>query len=200
MLPQPCCPSLVIMSSVDAHHAAIAVADTTDAPGARGSVDAQHAAKAFADTTVAAASMRIMLSRQEANRQVAQGGAGGAKVPPVFPSPPPLPKAPARPPARPLPTLLPKAPAPPLPPVNAQWLINISHPRPLPAEAAQIILRFVSTPPPPLNPRYLRMRTKPMPPDLGPWASAWHRTRPPVGIAAPPKPPGLSSRRLPQLQ
>ena len=32
------------MSSVDAHHVAIAVADTTDAPGARGSVDAYHAA------------------------------------------------------------------------------------------------------------------------------------------------------------
>ena len=32
------------MSSVDAHHAAIAVTDTTDAPGARGSVDAYHAA------------------------------------------------------------------------------------------------------------------------------------------------------------
>ena len=31
------------MSSVDAHHAAIAVTDTTDAPGARGSVDAYHA-------------------------------------------------------------------------------------------------------------------------------------------------------------
>ena len=186
-----------VVSSVDAHHVAIAVADTTDAPGARGSVDAHHAAEAFADTTVAAASMHIMLSRQEANRQVAQGGAGGAKVPPVPPPPPPLPKAPALPPARPLPTL-PKALA--LPPVNAQWLINVSHPRPLPAEAAQIILRFVSTPPPPLNPRYLRMRTKPMPPDLGPWASAWHRTRPPVGVAVPPKPPGLSSRHLPQLQ
>ena len=178
------------MSSVDAHHAAIAVTDTTDAPGARGSADAH----------VAAASMHIMPSRQEANHQVAQGGAGGAKVPPVPPPPPPLPKAPAPPPARRLPTLLPKAPAPPLPPVNAQWLVDISHPRPLPAEAAQIILRFVSTPPPPLNPRYLRMRTKPMPPDLGPWASAWHRTRPPVGITVPPKPPGLSSRRLPQLQ
>ena len=197
------------MSSVDAHHVAIAVADTTDAPGARGSVDAHDAAGAVTDTTdapgaqgsvdahVVAASMHIVLSRQEANRQVAQGGAGGAKVPPVPPPPPPLPKAPALPPARPLPTL-PKALA--LPPVNAQWLIDVSHPRPLLAEAAQIILRFVSTPPPPLNPRYLRMRTKPMPPDLGPWASAWHRTRPPVGITVPPKPPGLSSRRLPQLQ
>ena len=41
------------MSSVDAHHAAIAVADTTDAPGARGSVDAHHVAEAFTDTTVA---------------------------------------------------------------------------------------------------------------------------------------------------
>ena len=173
------------MSSVDAHHVAIAVTDTTDAPGARGSVDAH----------VAAASMRIMPSRQEANRQVAQGGAGGAKVPPVPPPPSPLPKAPALPPARPLPTL-PRALA--LPPINAQWLINVSHPRPLPAEAAQIILRFVSTPPPPLNPRYLRMRTKPMPPDLGPWARS--RTRPPVGSTAPPKPPGLSSRLLPQLQ
>ena len=33
-----------VMSSVDAHHAAITVTDTTDAPGARGSVDAYHAA------------------------------------------------------------------------------------------------------------------------------------------------------------
>ena len=39
------------MSSIDAHHAAIAVTDTTDAPGARGSVDAHHAAEGFADTT-----------------------------------------------------------------------------------------------------------------------------------------------------
>ena len=31
-----------VMSSVDAHHVAIAVTDTTDAPGARGSVDAYH--------------------------------------------------------------------------------------------------------------------------------------------------------------
>ena len=30
------------MSSVDAHHVAMTVADTTDAPGARGSVDAYH--------------------------------------------------------------------------------------------------------------------------------------------------------------
>ena len=77
------------MSSVDAHQVAIAVTDTTDAPGARGSVDAHHAAEAFTDTTVDAASMHIMLSRKEANHQVAQGGAGGAKVPPVPPPPPP---------------------------------------------------------------------------------------------------------------
>ena len=70
-----------VVSSVDTHHAAVAVTDTTDAPGVRGSVDAHRVADAVTDTTdapgargsvdahVAAASMHIMLSRQEANRQ-----------------------------------------------------------------------------------------------------------------------------------
>ena len=47
------------MSSVDTHHVAVAVADTTDAPGARGSVDAHHVVDALADTTVALMSYNL---------------------------------------------------------------------------------------------------------------------------------------------
>ena len=41
------------IGNVDAYHAANAVADTTDAPGAWGSVDAHHAADDFTETTIA---------------------------------------------------------------------------------------------------------------------------------------------------
>ena len=56
-----------VMSSVDAHHAASAVTDTTDAPGARANVDAHHAADALTDTTVALMSYNLGIQNLEPN-------------------------------------------------------------------------------------------------------------------------------------
>ena len=56
-----------VVSSVDAHHAAIAVTDTADAPGARGSVDAHHVADALAATTIALMSYNLGIQNLEPN-------------------------------------------------------------------------------------------------------------------------------------
>ena len=63
------------MSSVDAQHAASAVTDTTDAPGARGSVDAHHADEEFTNPTRSRQEAWMVAQRdllQEAHRRCAR--------------------------------------------------------------------------------------------------------------------------------
>ena len=53
------------IGNVDVYHAANAVGDTTDAPGAWGSVDAHHAADDFTETAIALMSYNIGINNTE---------------------------------------------------------------------------------------------------------------------------------------